>query len=87
MKTSIPYDRSGDPSEGCGVITISAYGTGPEEAQAEFQRMRSESRIQGQPSRPQPVGNRFVVTWKETMKKMADVIPFTGRWAKRKKEK
>ena len=85
MKTAIPYDRSGDPAEGCSIIKISAYGNTESEAQENHNRMKNESRMQGQPVSGKS-GNRWCVTWHEDMK-IADVIPFKGGWRGNKKGK
>ena len=85
-KTKIPFDRTDEPSSGAGVIKIVAYGDPAGEAMELHIQMRNEQCMRGTPV-PDELGSRFTVTWKEDTKKLADVLPFTGRWNRRPHKK
>ncbi len=85
-KTEIPFDRTGEPSVGASFITITAYGQSLAEAFDRHHQMKNESLMTGEPF-PDQVGNRWCVTWKENIKKLADVLSFPGRWNRRPQKK
>ena len=86
VKTEIPFDRSGEPSRGASIIKIVAYGNTPKQAMELHIQMRNENCMRGTPV-PDELGSRFTVTWREDTRKLADVIPFTGRWNRRPQKK
>ena len=83
-KSSIPYCREGEPSEGCSSIQIRIFGATLEEVMERFIRERNEKRQIGEHSvDEQP--SRVCITWTETMAKLADVVrPSFGGWRKRR---
>ena len=85
-KTEIPFDRTGEPSVGASFITITAYGQDLAEAFDRHHQMKNESLMMSEPL-PEKVGRRWRVTWKEDMKKLADVLSFPGRWNRRPQKK
>jgi len=86
VKTEIPFDRSGEPSRGASIIRIVAYGDTAREAMERHEQMRNENCMRGIPCIGE-LGTRYTVTWREDIKKLADVLAFTGSWNRRPQKK
>ena len=84
-KTKVPFDRSGEPSCGASVITVTAYGKDLDQAIERHHAMKNDKCMRGDPI-AEKVGKRWRVLWKEDIRKLADVLPFPGGWRRNTKK-
>ena len=84
-KTGIPYDRSGEPSAGASIITVMAYGKDLTEALDRHHSMKNDDCMRGE-AVAERVGKRWRISWKEDIRRLADVLPFPGGWRRNKQK-
>ena len=84
-KSYVPYDRSGEPPTGSSLITCKVYGKDMNQAIDRHNAAKKDNQMVGE-AQLEEQGSQWVIVWKESIPRLADVIR-PSFWNRRPKNK